>query len=79
MQQVMNIKDIESVLDKYGELIIKKKNKNNVVVMSVDEYKKKVFSEELEKNLLEAEADIENGRTVDAELIIEEWKTKYSI
>lgn len=79
MQQLMNIQDIESVLDKYGELIVKKNSKNNVVVMSIEEYKNKLINEDLEKNLLQAEEDINNGRVIDAEIVFNEWKTKYGI
>lgn len=79
MQQLMNIQDIESVLDKYGELIVKKNSKNNVVVMSIEEYKNKLFNEDLEKNLLQAEEDIDNGRVIDAEIVFNEWKTKYGL
>ena len=75
MQQVIAIQDLESVLNEYGELIIRKTNKDNVVVMSLDEYKK--INTEIEEKLLKSEEDIENGRTRDAVKVFEELEEKY--
>lgn len=75
MQQVIEIQDLKSVLDEYGELIVRKTNKNNVVVMSLDEYEK--IDTEIEKKLLKSEEDIKNGRTRDAVKVFEELEDKY--
>jgi len=77
MQQVANIQDIESILDKYGELIVKKNSKDNVVVMSIEEYKKRRLENEIEEILLKSEDDIENGRTQDAIKVFEELEQEY--
>lgn len=77
MQQVANIQDIESILDKYGELIVKKNSKDNVVVMSIEEYKKRRLENEIEEKLLKSEDDIENGRTQDAIKVFEELEQEY--
>lgn len=75
MQQVIEIQDLESFLDEYGELIVRKTNKNNVVVMSLDEYKQ--FDTDIEEKLLKSEDDIKNGRTRDAVNVFEELEEKY--
>lgn len=75
MQQVIEIQDLKSVLDEYGELIVRKTNKNNVVVMSLDEYEK--IDTEIEERLLKSEEDIKNGRTRDAVKVFEELEDKY--
>ncbi len=75
MQQVIEIQDLESFLDEYGELIVRKTNKNNVVVMSLDEYKQ--FDTDIEEKLLKSEDDIKNGRTRDAVKVFEELEEKY--
>lgn len=75
MQQVIEIQDLESFLDEYGELIVRKTNKNNVVVMSLDEYKQ--FDTDIEEKLLKSEDDIKNGRTRDAVKVFEELEKKY--
>lgn len=78
MQQ-LNIKDIETAVNKYGEVIVKRNNKNDVVVMSFDEYKKKMLDEEIERKILEAEEDYNNGRVRKAEDVFKEWEQKYGI
>lgn len=60
MQQVTSIKEIETVINKNGEMIIGKNNKNNVIVMSMDEYRNNIFDGETIKCLLKSEEDIEN-------------------
>lgn len=77
MQQVVNIQDIESILDQHGELIVKKNSKNNVVVMSIEEYKKQKLENEIEEKLLKSEDDIEHGRTQDAIRVFEELEQEY--
>lgn len=40
---------------------------------------KNIIDEEIEKHLLKAEDDIENGRVRDAEDVFKEWSEKYGI
>lgn len=77
MQQVTSIKEIETVINKNGEMIIGKNNKNNVIVMSMDEYRNNIFDEETIKCLLKSEEDIENGRTRKATEVIKELREQY--
>lgn len=51
----------------------------NIVIMSMEEYKKKLMKDKIEKNLLKAEEDIENERVRDAEDVFKEWNSKYGI
>ena len=51
MQQVTSIKEIETAINKNGEMIIGKDDKNKVVVMSIEEYKNNIFDEEMIKAL----------------------------
>jgi hypothetical protein len=64
MQQVNNIqlKDIETAIEKYGEIVLSKNNKNKLVIMSMEEYKDKIFDKSTIKSLLQSEEDIKNGR-----------------
>ena len=57
MQQLTNIKEIEAAVNQYGEIVVRKNNKNNVVVMSMEEYKKKMLDEEIERKILQSEED----------------------
>lgn len=79
MQQLTNLKEIESAVNQYGEIVISKNNKNNVVVMSMEEYKKKMLDEEIERKILKSEEDYNNGRVRKAEDVFKEWELKYGI
>lgn len=41
MQQ-LNIQEIETAVNQYGEIVVSKNNKNNVVIMSMEEYNKNI-------------------------------------
>ena len=79
MQQLTNLKEIETAVNQYGEIVVSKNSKNNVVVMSMEEYKKKMLNEEIEKEILESEEDYNNGRVRKAEDVFKEWELKYGI
>lgn len=77
MQQVTSIKEIETFINQNGEMVIGKNNKNNVIVMSMEEYRNNIFDEETIKCLLKSEEDIENGRTRKATEVIKELREQY--
>ncbi len=52
---------------------------NNLVIMNVKDYNKKMMKEDIERHLLRAEDDIKNGRVRDMEEVFAEWKEKYGI
>jgi len=79
MQQLKNIEEIENAIDEYGEVVVSKNQKNKMVIMSMEEYKKKVLQNDIEEHLLKSEQDIENGRVQDGRKVFEEWKEKYEI
>lgn len=78
MQPITDIQDLKAIVNKNGEMVITLDN-NNIVLMKMDEYKKKLLDKETEKHLLKAENDIENGRTRSAREVFKEWKEKYGI
>ena len=59
-------------------MLITKEN-NNLIVMNMEEYKRKMLQKDIEKHLLKAEEDIEKGRTRSARKVFKEWKEKYGI
>jgi PHD/YefM family antitoxin component YafN of YafNO toxin-antitoxin module len=79
MQQLKNIEEIENAINEYGEVVVSKNQKNKIVIMSMEEYKKRVLQNDIEEHLLKSEQDIENGRVQDARKVFEEWKEKYEI
>lgn len=74
--QITNIQEIETAISQYGEIVLKK-NKNEVVVMSMDEYKDKTLNERIKRHLIQSEKDIEEGRTVKATEVFKGLKAKY--
>jgi len=69
MQQLTNIQEIEAAINQYGEIVIIKNNKNDVIVMSMEEYKRKNMKEDIIKNLKKSENEIENEEGI--------WKKRY--
>ncbi|MDO4382795.1 MAG: hypothetical protein Q4C39_07095 [Clostridia bacterium] len=78
MQQITNIQDLKAAVNQNGEMIIAM-NDGNIVIMNMEEYGEKIMKEDIEKHLLKAETDIENGRVRDARDVFQEWKEKYEI
>ena len=79
MQKLTSFNEIESAVDKYGEIVVTKNDENDLVFMSMEEYKKQLLEKDIEEHLLKAEDDIRNGRVRDAEDVFKEWKEKYKI
>lgn len=77
MQQVTSLQEIETVINQNGEMVISKNSKNNVIVMSMEEYRNNIFDNETVKKLLKSEEDIEKGRTRKATEVIKELRAKY--
>ena len=47
--------------------------------MSMEEYKKKMLEEEIERKILKSEEDYNKGRARKAEDVFKEWELKYGI
>ena len=78
MQQVTNIQDLKTAVTKNGEMVITIDN-NNIVIMNMEEYRKKLMKEYIENHLLKAEDDIRNGKVRNARDVFKEWKEQYGI
>lgn len=76
MQQ-LDIQEIETAVNQYGEIAVIKNNKNKVVVMSMEEYNKNVLRKEIVKSLKKSEEEIENGEGIDSDKAFEELRQKY--
>ena len=79
MQELTNLEEIETAVNQYGEIVLSKNNKNNVVVMSMEEYKEKMLDKEIERKILKSEEDYNKGRIRKAKDVFKEWKLKYGI
>ena len=79
MQQLTNLQELEMAVNLNGEVVVTKNNKNNVILMSMEEYKKSLIKDKIKNNLIKAEEDIKRGRVRDAEEVFKEWNAKYGI
>ena len=61
MQGVTNIKEIEIAVEQYGEVVVSKDKQNKVIIMSMEEYKKKKLNDKIDEHLLKSEEDIRMG------------------
>ncbi len=76
MQQI-NLKEIETAVNQYGEVVLSKNNKNNFVVMSIEEYNKKILRREIIKALKKSEQEIENGEGIESDEAFKKLRQKY--
>lgn len=79
MKQLTNLKELEMAVNLNGEVVVTKNDKNNVILMSMEEYKKSLIKDKIKNNLIKAEEDIKLGRVRDAEEVFKEWNAKYGI
>ena len=75
--QNINIQEVETAMNKYGDIVLTKNDENNVIILSVEQYKEKILKEKIEKKLLIAEKQIEEGKTVKAVDVFKELEEKY--
>lgn len=75
--QAINMQEVETAMNKYGDIVLTKNDKNNVIVLSVEQYKEKISKEKIEKKLLVAEKQIEEGKTIKAVDVFKELEEKY--
>ena len=76
MQQ-LNLQEIETAVNQYGEVVVRKNSKNNVVVMSMEEYKKNILRKDIIKALKKSEEEIKNGEGIEANKVFEKLRIKY--
>lgn len=79
MQQLTNLQELEMAVNLNGEVVVIKNDKNNVILMSMEEYKKSLIKDKIKNNLIKSEEDIKLGRVRDAEEVFKEWNAKYGI
>ena len=76
MQQVTSIQDLKNAVNQNGEMVIALNN-NEIVIMKMEEYRKKIHKDEIEKKLLKAEKQIKEGKTVKAGEVFKELEAQY--
>ena len=76
MQQI-NLKEIETAVNQYGEIVLIKNKQNNFVVMSLEEYNKNILREKIIKALKKSEQEIENGEGIESDEAFKKLRQKY--
>ena len=61
----INTQEIEIAMKRYGDVVLTKDIENNVIVMSMDEYKKKNMKKDIIKKLKQSEEEIEKGEGIE--------------
>ncbi len=77
MRQLINMKNLETAVEEYGEIVISKNNKNNVIVMSMEEYTKENIEKDVIKKLKKLEQEIENREGIESDIAFKELRQKY--
>ena len=81
MQKVITVEEMEKIANEYTNIeepiIVKRANKNDLVILSMDEYKKKLFLNELDRKIQEGEKDIKNGKTHKLRDVFKELRSEY--
>jgi PHD/YefM family antitoxin component YafN of YafNO toxin-antitoxin module len=78
MQKEISIQEVEKTLseDINDTIFVKRENKEDVVIMSLEEYKK-IIEKNLIDKLKKAEEQIKNGEVTKAENVFAEMRSKY--
>lgn len=78
MQKEISIKEVEKTLseDINDTIFVKRENKEDVVIMSLEEYKK-IKEKNIIEKLKKAEKQIKNGEVTKAEKVFSEMRSKY--
>lgn len=77
MKPLKTIEEIEEAINEYGEIVISKNTNNNVIIMSMEEYKRKKMKEDIIKKIKQSELEIERGEGIEAELVFKELRELY--
>ena len=77
----ITVKEVEKTLNNYSNIdepiFVKRENKDDVVILSLKEYKEKMLEKEIIEHLKKSEKDIENGKTISADKFFNELRKKY--
>lgn len=81
MQKEMSVKELETTLEVMDDIknpiIVKRKNKSDVVIISIEDYKNKILESDIIENLKQSEKDIKEGNVESADLMLAELDEKY--
>ena len=81
MQREITIREVENALNEYENIdepiIVKRNNKKDVIILSIDEYQRKLYLSELSSKVAKGEDDLKNNRIKDARVVFGRLREKY--
>ena len=81
MSREITVREVEDVINNYTNIeepiVIKRENKEDLIIISMEEFKKRTFLNELDRKLAEGEEDIKNGKVYNAREVFQELGEKY--
>ena len=81
MAKEITAKEVEDVINSYTSIeepiVVKRKNKDDLIIISMEEFKKMAFLHDLDQKLSEGEEDIKNGKVYSAKEVFEELGEEY--
>ena len=81
MQRETTIAEFTNIVKKIDDIkepiIIKRENKKDLIVISMDDYKKYLFLSELNEKLEKSEREINEGKIYKAKDVFKELREKY--
>ena len=77
----ITVKEVKETLNNYDvikePIIVKRKDKEDVIIISMREYRDKILDQKIISKLKEAEKEIEEDEGIEAELVFKELNEKY--
>lgn len=81
MSKEITVREVEDVINSYTNIeepiVIKRENKEDLIIISMEEFKKRTFLNELDNKLAEGEEDIKNGKVYSAREVFQELGEKH--
>ncbi len=81
MSRVIKVEDVVNMLNEYEKIddpiVVQRENKDDVVILSLEEYRETMKEKDIINHLKKSEDDIKNGKTVPAKDFFEELRAKY--
>ena len=81
MQKEITVREVETTLNTYEDIeepiIVKRTNKKDVIIISIDEYQKSQYLSELSNKVAKGEDDLKNNRVKDARIVFGRLREKY--
>lgn len=81
MQREISVKEFEKEVNSIDEInepiIVKRNNKQDLVVISLEQYKKQLFMTELSSKIEKSKKEVEQGKVHSARTVFKELRAEY--